>query len=507
MIGAGHNALVCAIALARAGLEVTVLEQAPVPGGAVRSAELTLPGHVHDLHAAFFPQAMLSPALRRLSLEEHGVDWITPPVAMVHPFADGSGIALHSDPVATCESLELASPGAGEQWGDLVEGLWPHREAIAGAALSAFPPVGPGLELALGLRGRALWLARSMLGSAAAFGSRIFDAERPTAWLCGSVGHSDISPGDGASAAIAFGLAFFANIVGWPLPRGGAGRLTDALVSALAASGGELRCAAPVAAIEIASGGASGVRLEGGERLAADAVVATVGPRPLLGLLPAGALGRRLTRRLSRWRYGLGTFKLDLALTAPVPWSCPAAREAGVVHVGGELAELYEAPLAAARGEVPARPMVVVGQQSLHDPTRAPAGAHTLYAYTRLPSDAPVADTEVAELLERRIEEFAPGFRNLIRARSVRGPRDQEREDPALVGGDLSAGSVARDQLLVFRPAPGMCRYRTPVDGLYVAGASVHPGPGVHGVSGEGAARALLSDRSARRRRIPGLGR
>jgi phytoene dehydrogenase-like protein len=496
VIGAGHNGLVCAIRLAGAGLDVEVLEQAGRPGGAVSSAEATLPGFVHDLGAGFFPQAVASAAFARLPLQRLGVDWVNPPVAMAHPFEDGSAIALHRHLGATAASLERAAPGAGLAWSRLVGRLWPYREAVLRAALSRFPPVRPGLRLAAGLRRDGVELARALLGSAASLGLELFDDERAAAWLCGSVAHSDLTPGSAGGGGIAFGLAFLGQTVGWPYPRGGAGRVTDALVAHLRELGGEMRCGAAVEAIEARRGRVVAVRLAGGRRLAADAVVATVGPRPLVAMLPSGELEDTLTRRLRRWRYGLGTFKLDLALEGPVPWASAAAREAAVVHVGGGLDDLFRSAQEAGRGTVPGKPAMVVGQHSLHDATRAPPGRHTLYVYARVPQVPDRSDEEVAGLMEQRIEDFAPGFRRLVLARSARSPQRLEQENPALVGGDLAAGSMELDQQLVFRPAPELLRYRTPLRGLYVAGGWTHPGPGVQGVSGDGAARALVGDLS-----------
>jgi phytoene dehydrogenase-like protein len=481
---------------------VAVLEQAPAAGGAVRSQELTLPGFVHDTHAGFFPLAAVSPALSRLPLAEHGLEWISPPVAMAHPFEDGSAIALHRDLGATAASLDASAAGAGSTWAALVDRIWPHREALVRTALSPLPPLLPAARLALGLRGEALQLARQMLGPATELGRELFGAPRPTAWLCGSVAHGDLAASAPGTAVLGFGLAFLAHLAGWPIPRGGAGRITDALVSLLQARGGAVRCSATVEQLELSGGRVRAVRLRGGERLAADAVVATTGPAPLLAMLPPGALGARVTRALSRWRYGLGTLKLDLALSAPAPWVSPLAGVAGVVPVGGVLAEPPPASDEARRGMMPLAPALIVGQQSLHDPARAPAGRHTLYAYTRIPTEPGLGEAEMAEIVERRLEQFAPGLSELVLARSVRGPARQAQENPALVGGDLAAGSVALDQLLLFRPAPELCRYRTPAAGLYVAGGSVHPGPGVHGVSGAGAARALLADRRPPRRAL-----
>jgi phytoene dehydrogenase-like protein len=216
-------------------------------------------------------------------------------------------------------------------------------------------------------------------------------------------------------------------------------------------------------------------------------------------MLPPGALPARLARRLQEWRYGLGTLKIDYALGGPVPWGAAPARAAGVVHIGGSLDELALAHRQAAAGRMPDRPTLVVGQQSLHDPTRAPGGRHTLYTYARVPQQPGLEEDVLAERVEARIEQFAPGFRELVLDRAVRTPAALERENPNLGGGDLAAGSLALRQQLVFRPSPRMFRYRTPVRGLYVAGASVHPGPGVHGASGRGAADALLSDLSPAR--------
>jgi phytoene dehydrogenase-like protein len=240
------------------------------------------------------------------------------------------------------------------------------------------------------------------------------------------------------------------------------------------------------------------VRLRSGEQLAADAVITTVSARPLAAMLEPGALPGRLHRRLRVWRYGTGAFKLDYALSAAVPWSAREARSAAVVHVAGALDKLDAAAQAGQRGEVPARPALVVGQQSLVDGTRAPAGRHTLYVYAHVPAEYELEDEEVAERIEEQLERFAPGFRATILARAERSPAEIERENPSLVGGDLGGGTLELDQQLVFRPAPELSRYRTPLRGLYVAGASIHPGGAVHGMSGRGAARALLRDRRVR---------
>jgi phytoene dehydrogenase-like protein len=220
--------------------------------------------------------------------------------------------------------------------------------------------------------------------------------------------------------------------------------------------------------------------------------------RALATILPDDALPDRLLRRLRIWRYGTAAFKLDYALSAPVPWTAAEAREAAVVHVGGELAELAAAADAGQRGEVPGRPAVVVGQHTLLDPSRAPEGAHTLYCYAHVPAVYDCDDDEVAGRVEAQLERFAPGFSDVVLARALRNPRETEAQNPSLVAGDLGGGSMELDQQLIFRPAPELCRHRTPLRGLYVAGASVHPGGSVQGMGGRSAARALLADRRLR---------
>jgi phytoene dehydrogenase-like protein len=491
IVGAGHTGLVAAIHLAAAGLDVTVLEQAAAPGGATASGAVTLPGFVHDHCAAFAPMAIVSPAIRELALD---VEWVEPPVVMAHPFDDGSAIALHRDVAATVDALGPAGAG----WAAAMERMLPQTERLAGAILAPLPPGGDALRLAFALGGATPRWARRMLASAQRLGLDLFDGDtRATAWLAASAQHSGLPPTTPGSAASGFLLQLVGQRLGWPLPRTGMQAFADALARRAAHHGARLRCGAPVAQVLVRGDRVAGVRLAGGEELAADAVLTTVSAGALARLLPAGALPGRLHRRLARWRYGTGAFKVDYALSGPVPWTAPVARSAGVVHVAGELHELAAAAAAGRRGEVPERPALVVGQQSLHDPTRAPAGRHTLYVYGHVPARYPQEDEAVAARIEAQLERFAPGFSNLVLGRAIRSPRQTERENPSLVGGDLGGGSLELDQLLVLRPAPRLCRHRTPVRGLYVAGASVHPGPSVHGMTGRSAARALLRDRRA----------
>jgi phytoene dehydrogenase-like protein len=496
VVGAGHNGLVCAAHLARAGVGVTVLEQAEYPGGAVSSHADALPGFVHDRCAGFFPLTLASPAFDGLDVRER-LAWVKPAVAMAYPFADGSVIALHRDLDATVASLESMAPGAGRRWRETVEPLLMHRDRVLRAALTpAFPPVRDGMALALWLRRDGLELGRLLLASSATFSREVLRDERAAAWFSSSAMHADLTPGSAGGAAFAFALKLLGHAVGWGYPRGGAGRLADVLVARVRELGGDVRCDARVDAVNVRRGRVAGVRLHGGEAVVADAVVIALSAARAAELLPVDALPGRLIRRLRDWRYGLGTFKVDYALSGPVPWTSAETREAGVVHVGGPLPMLFRAHQQAGAGHVPPEPSMVVGQHSLHDDSRAPHGRHTLYLYTHVPQRLDVPADEVVERIERRLEQFAPDFGRLVLARAVRTPADIERENPSLVGGDIAGGSCELDQQFIFRPAPELFRGRTPLPGLYLAGPSVHPGAGVHGVSGAAAARALIRDHS-----------
>ena len=396
--------------------------------------------------------------------------------------------------------MTAASLGSsGPAWRAAMAQMLPLAQTLTEAVLSPLPPVRPSARLAASLRRDGLEWGRRMLGSIEALGLDLFDGDRrATAWLAGSAQHSGLPPTTAGSGAFGFLLQLLGHRHGWPFPRGGMGVLSDALLRRAERAGARVVCDAHVDAVLVRRGRVAGVRLADGTELAADAVITTVSAGVLARLLPDGALPGRVQRRLRTWRYATGAFKLDYALSGPVPWTAEAAREAAVVHVGGELEALAAAAEAGQRGELPEHPALVVGQQSLFDDTRAPAGQHTLYVYAHVPARYPVPDEEVAARIEAQLERFAPGFSALVLARADRPPWKSEQENPSLVGGDLGGGSYELDQQLLFRPAPELCRYRSPLRGLYVAGASTHPGGAVHGMSGRGAARALLQDRRLR---------
>jgi phytoene dehydrogenase-like protein len=503
VIGSGPNGLAAAIRLAESDHEVTVLEAADRFGGAVRTEELTLPGFRHDTFSSVYPAAVASPVFERLPLERHGLRWVHPTACYAHPLPDGKAIALYRDVEATAASLDARHAGDGERWRSFVGPLLDEFGALRATMLGGFPPVGGAVKLVggLGLPG-ALRFGALVPGSARALARRLFRSGDARAWLYGAAGHGDALPTAAGSAIAATYLNLMGHAVGWPSPEGGAQRLTDALVGHLEELGGRLRAGALVTRVSAADGRVTGVELAGGERLAADVVVADVMPRALAALA-GDALPGLYRRLLGRYRYGAATVKVDWALDGPIPWTSAVVAGAGTVHVGGGEDELLATMRESTRG-LPERPFLLLGQQTVADPSRAPAGKHTAWAYTHGPQagvDWKVELERHVERVERQVDRYAPGFRDRILARHVLGPGDLERRNPNLVGGDVGGGSYRLDQVL-FRPVPSLSPYRTPLDGLYIGSAATFPGGAAHGVPGDAAARAALADQGTVRRSI-----
>jgi phytoene dehydrogenase-like protein len=498
VVGSGPNGLAAAIALAEAGREVTVLEAADRLGGAVATEELTLPGFRHDTYSAVYPAAAASPVFARMPLQRHGLRWIHPPACYAHPLPDGGGAALYRDVDATAAALDAVAPGDGERWRRFAGPYLRCFGAVRDTLLSGFPPVRGPLRLAAGLGSHGLLdFARLVLMPAHALGEEVFDGDGSRAWLYGAAMHGDVPPHGAGSAVAATYLNLLGHAVGWPSPEGGAGRLADALVSHLRSLGGEVRTGARVTRIAVERRRVTGVETAGGDAMPATLVVADTMPGALLALA-GDALGPEYASALRRYRPGPATIKVDWALDGPIPWQSPAAREAGTVHVGGTEAEVLETTAAVAG--LPERPFLLVGQQSLADPSRAPAGRHTAWAYTHGPKRVDW-DAEAArhvERMEAQVERFAPGFHDRILARHVLTPSDLERRNANLVGGDVGGGSYTLDQVL-FRPVPSLTPYRTPVRGLYLGSAATFPGGAVHGVPGDAAARLALAEARVRR--------
>ena len=490
IIGAGPNGLVCAAHLAAAGVDVVLLEQGDDGFyGGISSADGPLPGFRHDICSGFFPLSMASPALRPLVDE---IEWISPSTVMAHPFRDGTALALERDVAATAAGLGPAGPAYARFMQPLVDQALPLMDV----ALQPVPPdAREALALASDLRADVLRLAWRAALPAGVTGRRWLGDDRAAAWLAGSTAHSDLDPTSPGGGAFAIVLKLLGHAVGWPFPRGGAQALAESLAGRVRANGGQIRHGTPVEEILIERGGAAGVRLRDGELVDADVVVSTLSAGPFLRSLPPHALPRGVERRLRRWHYDLGTFKVDFALDAPVPWTAEECRRAGAIHIGDTLSDLVGSFRAGRDSVFPEPPALVIGQHSLFDDTRAPAGKHTLYCYVRSPLSLRIPAEQAADLVQARIEEFAPGFGDIVLGRHVRSPELMEAHNPSMTGGDLAGGSYQLHQQLFLRPHPRMWRTRTPVDGLYFAGASAHPGGGVHGTQGLAAAEFVLDSR------------
>ena len=500
VIGSGPNGLSAAITLAQAGRDVTVLEAADVLGGGMQTADLTLPGFHHDVFSAVHPAGAASPVFASLPLERHGLRWIHPEVCVAHVTGEDQAAALYRSLDETVAGFDEACPGDGERWRAFAGPYLQHFGAVRQTMLTGFPPVrGPAnLLRTLGLAG-LLDFTRLLLMPAQALAGELFDGTGAKALLYGSAMHGDVPPTGAGSAIAGTYLNVLGHAVGWPSPEGGSARLASALVGHLHELGGTTRTSARVERVLVERGKVAGVVVAGGERVPATLVVADTTPGALLRLAP-GAFPSRYTSALRRYRMGVGTIKVDWALSEPIPWSAPEARRAGTVHVGGTDREVLQATAPAGDDGLAEKPFMLTGQQSVADPTRAPQGQHTAWAYTHGPQDADWAgetDRQV-ERMEARIEHFAPGFRDAILGRHVMGPADLEARNANLVGGDVGGGSYTLDQL-VFRPVPSISPYRTPVRGLYIGSASTFPGGAVHGVPGRAAARLALAES-----RLPG---
>jgi phytoene dehydrogenase-like protein len=459
VIGSGPNGLTAAIVLAQAGCRVVVYEANDTIGGGARSAELTLPGFVHDTCSAVHPFGIASPYWRTLPLASHGLEWIQPRVMLAHPFDDGDAIAIEA-------SLERTAATLGEDGEPYVRTIgqvareWPRLErAVLGPLRLPRHPVALGR---FGLRA---------LRSATGFARATFALERTRTLFAGIAAHS-IMPLDRAlTAGVGLTLGAMCHVGGWPVPRGGARAITAALVAHLRSLGGEV---------------VAGTRVDNIDDLPpARLVLCDLSPRPLLRI--AGHRFQPSYRRLlESYRYGPAAFKVDWALSAPIPWTAAGCRAAGTIHLGGSLDEISTSEQAAWSGRIAERPFVLLSQPTIVDPSRAPAGRHVVWGYCHVPHGSPV---DRLDAIERQIERFAPGFRDCVLARTVTTPAALEANNANYVGGDIAAGVV---DLLQYFTRPTWRTYTTPVRGLFICSASTPPGVGVHGMCGYHAARAAL---------------
>jgi phytoene dehydrogenase-like protein len=499
VIGAGHNGLVAANLLADEGWRVLVLEASDAPGGAVRSADMETPGFSTDLCSAFFPLAAVSPALLGLGLEEYGLRWTHAPDVLAHILPDDRCAVLSRDLPRTQESVSSFAPEDGEAWGKLAAQWQRIRDDLVEAMLSPFPPVRAGGRL---LRSAgtadALRLARMLMLPARRLGAEVFRGEGAQLLLAGNAMHADVGVDSAGSGVFGWLLAMLAQDVGFPVPEGGAGQITQALVGRLEARGGQVLCGRRVTDVLVTRGRAVGVRDHEGELVRATRAVLADVPAPTLYLDLVGAdqLPGRLLDDLEVFEWDSSTVKVDWALSGPVPWTAEQARGAGTLHLGGDLDGLSHFATDLVTGQTPRHPFLLLGQMTTADPSRSPTGTAQVWAYTHVPRGncltAQSVDAHVHRI-EQTIEQHAPGFTGLISERLVHGPASLEQHNPSLVGGAINGGTTAIHQELIFRPTPGLSRADTPIDRLFLAGASAHPGGAVHGGPGSNAARAALT--------------
>jgi phytoene dehydrogenase-like protein len=520
VIGAGHNGLVAANILADHGLDVLVLEAAGEPGGAVRTGEITVPGFRHDLFSAFYPLAVASPVIGGLGLEDFGLAWRHAPLVLANPLPGGRCVAISTDLAVSADFLEREHPGDGDAYRRMIARWSEVAQPLLDALFRPFPPVGPATSLAarLGPAG-TLRLARDLLLPVRRMGEEWFGGEGARLLLAGSALHADLPPESAGSGAFGWLMVCLAQRFGFPVPEGGAGSLIAALVRRLESRGGQLQCGRRVAQVNVRRGRVVGVRTAAGDEIdARHSVLAAVPATSLyLQLVDEGHLPASVLEDVSRFHWDAATVKVDWALSEPVPWEADEVLDAGAVHLVDSFDELTEHAADLATRRLPRRPFMIFGQQSRADPTRAPEGADTAWAYTHLPRElvadgAGELDVEdekwvpgFVERMEQRIESHAPGFRDRVLGRHVFTPAGLEREDENLVGGAINGGTAQLHQQLVLRPVPGWGRPETPIAGLYLASSSAHPGGGVHGAPGANAARAALAP--ARRLRAAILGR
>lgn len=511
VIGAGPNGLVAANLLADAGWQVLVLEQQETPGGAVRSDRELHPDFVHDTFSAFHPLAAGSPTLRAMELEKHGLEWVHAPAVLGHPVAGLPWALLLRDRADTAALMEQQHPGDGDAWLELCSTWDRIEEPLLAGLLTPFPPVRAGGSLLARLpRAGGLDLVRTLLMPVSEMVRTRFGGPAPRLLLAGNAGHADIPLDAAGSGLFALLLTMLGQTRGFPVPRGGSGELTAALVRRLESRGGQIRCGEGATRVVVEGGRATAVLTEAGRYDVGRAVVADVSA-PLLfgGLVPPDDLPPRVARGMQGFQLDPGTVKVDWALSGPVPWAVPPEVAPGTVHVADSLEQMSTALAQVTNGAVPAEPFLLTGQMTTADPIRSPAGTESMWAYTHVPQpdqtrrdagDEGIGGTwdesereRFADRMQRRIERLAPGFGDRVLARRVLGPREMEARNASLIGGAINGGTAHLHQELFFRPVPGMLgRAETGIAGLYLGSSSAHPGGGVHGAPGSNAARAAL---------------
>ena len=459
VIGSGPNGLAAAIRMRQAGYSVCVVEGAPKAGGSCRTEQLTLPDFLHDVCSAVFPLAAASPFFLSLPLEKHGLQWIDSPACLAHPLDQSAPALLWPDLQKTLGSL----PDDSGNYRHVIRELLPFSSQLFAEILAPVHfPSHPALLVRFGMKA---------IRSAEALGKNLFSTQRGQALFAGLAGHSFLRLDQLASGAIGLVLAVAAHYRGWPIAQGGAQSITNALLSHFQSLGGTVLLDTRVNSLS--------------QLPPARAILADVPPREL-ARIAGDRLPARFRRKLEKFRHGPAAYKIDWALSAPIPWAAPECSQAATVHLGGNFAEIAASERAVAEGKVVERPFVLLSQPGLFDSTRAPAGCHTAWAYCHVPNGY---DSPVEHLIENQVERFAPGFRKLVLARSILNPKALQEHNPNLVGGDISGGSLDLGQLLT---RPTNLLYRTPINNLYLCSSSTPPGPGVHGMCGYFAAGTAL---------------
>lgn len=469
VVGSGPNGLAAAITLARAGLAVTIFERSDSGGGGTRTAALTLPGFLHDVCSAVHPLGTASPFMQSIPLHEHGLEWIYPDVQLAHPLPDGTAALLHRSLTQTATGLGDDSAG----YRKLMEPLLWYWPALARDLLAPLHiPRHPFLMLAFGLRGTfsADFLSKHYLHTVP--GQALF---------AGLAAHSFLPLSAPLSAAFGLLLGTLGHVAGWPIAEGGSASVSNAMASYFGSLGGAIVLSREISSLK--------------ELPPARIIILDLTPRQLLRL-EGHDFGSIYRRKLERYRYGPGIFKVDWALNGPIPWSADGCNRAATVHLGGTAEEIATGEREVLQNIHPERPFVLVVQPTLFDPSRAPAGKHTAWAYCHVPNGSTV---DMTERIEAQLERFAPGFRSLILARHTRNCMEYEQYNPNFVGGDINGGVQDIRQFLI-RPTL-FSPYRTPVKGLYLCSSSTPPGGGVHGMCGFHAALRALADFGIRRRR------
>lgn len=461
VVGSGPNGLAAALTLAAAGLQVRVVEGAHTPGGGCRTEALTVPGFVHDVCSSVHPLAVASPFFSALDLEASGLRLRHPEIAYAHPLGGARAALAFRSLDETVDGLG----GGGRSWRRLMEPLVRRADAIIPAVLTPIRRI-PAHPL------RAARFAPTGLRSAAALAGRL-EGEDARALFSGVAAHAMLPLSRPPSGGFGAVLSLLAHSVGWPVVEGGSQRLTDALVDMLRELGGEVETDHYVGSLD--------------ELPAARAILLDLAPRQLVELA-GDRLPSSFARALRRYRYGPGVCKVDWALSGPVPWAAGECRRAGTVHLGGTFEEVARSEADVAAGRHPDAPFTLVVQAGVVDPTRAPEGCHALWAYCHVPAGSTI---DMTDRMEAQIERFAPGFRDLVLARSVLTAADEEQRHPNYVGGDINVGAATLRQTL-FRPTVQWDNYRTPLPGVYLCSSATPPGGGVHGMCGHHAARSVL---------------